>query len=267
MDETALPLAVEEVDLGGLGEALAEVVGGAGLKRLAVLHHRLDREGHHSTGEALFLWLLAGQHRHRQKGLGEVAVDLEHLLGIGARFGLRREGGVPLLPEELGRPQQHPRPHLPANHVRPLVHHQRQVAVGVDPFGKRAADDRLRGRPHDQRLGQLAAGPQMTGVLGVFFQPVMRDHRHLLGKALDVFGLALDVAERDEEREVGITGAAALDLPIELGLHQLPDRIAPGPDHHRPAHMSQFGHLPLPDHGLEPGGKVLLPGGRHAFVL
>ena len=63
---------------------------------------------------------------------------------------------VTLLPEELGGAQEEPRPHLPADDVRPLVDEQRQVAIALDPLRERRADDRLRGRPDDQRLLELS---------------------------------------------------------------------------------------------------------------
>ena len=50
-----------------------------------------------------------------------------------------------------------------------------------------------------------AAGTRLA--VGVLLQPVVRDDRHLLGEALDVLGLLGDVAERDEQREVGVLGA------------------------------------------------------------
>src|SRR3712207_8114273 len=49
------------------------------------------------------------------------------LLGLVVR-GVRR---VSLLPQELERSKEEPRPHLPAHDVRPLVDEQRQVAVAL----------------------------------------------------------------------------------------------------------------------------------------
>ena len=207
--ELSLAVLVGELHLHRPGEVLAEVVGGPALQRLAVLHHRLDAEGGLGAREALVLRLLAGDHRNRQQRLGELAVDAEHPPGLLERLLLGRVGGVPLLPEELGGAQQHPRAQLPADDVRPLVDQQRQVAVGVDPLGEGAADDRLGGGADDQRLGQL--GGRMQGSVLALLEPVVRDHRHLLGEALDVLGLLLEVAQRDEEREVGV-----LRRPVSL---------------------------------------------------
>ena len=96
-------------------------MGGAGLNRFPILHHRLDGQGHVRAGEALVLAFLAGH-----DGNGEVVAEkflvkaMDHprfhdgfFLGLVSR--------VPFLPEELRRPQEQSRAHLPAHHVRPLV--------------------------------------------------------------------------------------------------------------------------------------------------
>jgi hypothetical protein len=99
-------------------------------------------------------------------------------------------------------------------------------------------------------------------------ESMVRDHRHLLGEALDVLGLLLEVAQRDEEREVGVDGARLLDRAIEGALHQLPDPVAPGPDHHRSADVVELRDLGVADHSLEPLREVLSPsGGDPGFRL
>ena len=156
---------VGELDSHRLGEVRAQVVRCAGLQRLAVLHHRLDREARDRAGEALALGLLACHNRHGDHVLGERAVDLEHLRCLLARLGLVGVGGVALLPEELRRAQQDAGTELPAHDVGPLVDQQRQVAIGVDPLRERAADDRLGGGADDEGLGELAGGHQLPFVV------------------------------------------------------------------------------------------------------
>ena len=51
----------------------------------------------------------------------------------------------------------------------------------------------------------------------------MRDHGAFLGEPLDVLGLLLEVAQRDEEREVGVVVARVLEHPVEHALHVLPE--------------------------------------------
>ena len=121
-----------------------------------------------------------------------VGVDVEHphrlfdrLFGGGVR-------GVAFLPEELGRAQEQARAHLPADDVGPLVDEERQVAIALHPARERVADDRLGGRPDDQRLFELAGGTQLAVRAG--FQPVMRDDRAFLGEAFDVLGFLLQEA-------------------------------------------------------------------------
>ena len=121
-----LPFFVLELHVERLGEILPEEVRRAGLQRPPVLHHRLDAERVDGAGELLALALGADQHRHRHPFLGEPAVDLDHLPRLVLGFLLRGVGGVAFLPEEFGRAQEEPRPHLPADDVAPLVDEQRQ---------------------------------------------------------------------------------------------------------------------------------------------
>src|SRR6185312_7535811 len=111
----------------------AEVMSSAGLQCLAVLHHRLDRKRVLRPREALVRRLLAGDDGHGEGTLREGAVDLEHALRLLDRFLRRRVRRVTLLPQELRRAQEEPRPHLPAHDVRPLIEKQRQIAVRADP--------------------------------------------------------------------------------------------------------------------------------------
>ena len=76
-------------------------------------------------------------------------------------------------------------------------------------------------------------------------------------------GLALEVALRDEQREVRVLRAGRLDPGVHLGLHALPDGVRRRPDHHRAAHRAVVGQLGLGDHVLVPAGKVLRPGSEH----
>ena len=61
------PGIVLEADILRLREMGAQEMRGAGLQRLAVLHHGFDGIGGDGAGEAFVLWLLAGDHRHRQR--------------------------------------------------------------------------------------------------------------------------------------------------------------------------------------------------------
>ena len=169
---------------------------------------------------------------------------------VRARVGLGGVRGVALLPEELARAEEQARAQLPAHDVGPLVEQQRQVAVALHPLGHELADDRLARGPHDDRLLELLA-------------PGDGDHRELGAEALDVLGLALEVGLRDEEREVGVLGAAGLDALVDLGLHPLPDRVAVGPDHHRAADGAVLGQLRLLQDVLVPAREVVGAGGQH----
>jgi hypothetical protein len=101
----------------------------------------------------------------------------------------------------------------------------------------------------------------MQGSVLALFEPVVRDHSHLLREPLDVLGLLLEVAQRDEEREVGVLGPGPLDPVVERALHQLPHAVAPRPDHHRAADVVELRDLRVADHALEPLREVLSAGG------
>jgi hypothetical protein len=210
-----------------------------------------------APGKALVLGLLAGNDRERHVFLGERAVHLEraHRLGAGVRGVL--VGGVAFLPEELAGAEEHPRAHFPADHVGPLVEQQRQVAPRLDPAAHRVADDRLRGRADDQRLLELRIGIGDQAALAVGDQAVVGDHRHLLGEAFDVGRLADEVAERDEQREIGVFDPGGLDPRVEQALHALPDAVAPRFDHHAAADARFLGHVGGGDDLLVPGGEVV----------
>ena len=76
-------------------------MGSTALKGLAVLHHRLDGVSVEGTGEALGLALHTLENRDAHVVLGEVGVDLQHLLSLGLGLFLRGVGCVAFLPEEL----------------------------------------------------------------------------------------------------------------------------------------------------------------------
>src|SRR5262249_27924369 len=78
---------------------------------------------------------------------------------------------------------------------------------------------------------------------------------------LDVLRLLLEVAQRDEEREIGVLGAGFLDRVVERALHQLPDAPTPRADHHAAADVVELGDLGVANDVLEPLRKVLSTGG------
>jgi hypothetical protein len=225
----------------------------AGLQRAPVAHHRLDRVGPPGAGEPLACRLLARDHRHGGHIPGHLLVEVEREQGLPHGISLIHVRGVTLLPQELGGAQEHPRPHLPADHVRPLVEQQRQIPVRADPLGHHLADDRLRGRPDDQRLLELLA----AGV---------GDDRQLRRETLDVLGLALQVARRDQQREVGVEVTGLLDAPVDVGLQQLPHPVSVGADYHCAPDRAAVDQLALEDDLVVPGGEVLALGRDRALV-
>ena len=183
------------------------------------------------------------------------AVDVEHAESFLLRFLRRLVRGVPLLPQELHRPQEEPRAQLPAADVGPLIDQERQVAVALHPVGEGVADDRLRRRPDDQRLLDLAL--RLEAALRVRLEPRVRDDRALHREAFDVVGFLREEALRDEEREVGVDVPRRLEAPIEAVLEHLPDGIAMRLDDHAAAHRRVLGQVTGLDHVQIPLGIVV----------
>ena len=175
-------------------------------------------------------------------------------------------GGVALLPQELGGAQEQPRAHFPADDIGPLVDEQRQVAVRLHPFREHGADDGFGGRPDDERLFEFAGGHERA--VGPGFEPVVGDHRALLGESLHMLRLLFEEALRDEEREIGVLVAGVLEHFVEDPLDVLPQPVAPRLDHHAAAHRRILGQVGRLDHLLVPFGIVVGPGrGNCRFLL
>ena len=164
--------------------------------------------------------------------------------------------GVAFLPEEFRGAQEQARAHFPADDVGPLVDQDRQIAIGLHPLRVARADDRLGGWPNDQRLGQRTGRHHFP--IGIQLQPVMGDDRAFLGETFDVLRFLLQVAERNEEREIGVLVPGRLEHGVERALHVFPDAVAPGLDHHAAAHVARLRHVGGADDLLIPFGKIFL---------
>ena len=102
--------------------------------------------------------------------------------------------------------------------------------------------------------------------LGVDLETVMRDDRAFLGETLDVLGFLFEIAERDEEREVGVLVAGRLEHLVELRLHLFPDAVAPRLDDHAAAHVGIFRHVGGGDDRLVPLGEIDRARGRDGVL-
>ena len=232
---------------------------GAGLEGLAVLHHRFDAERVDGAREAFAFGLAALDDRHRHVVLGKVGVHLEHLVGLFDGFSLGRVDRVAFLPEELGSTEEETRAHLPADDVGPLVDEDREITVRLDPLRVGLADDGLGSRADDERLLELAGGDELT--IRAHFETRVGDDGAFLGEAVDVRGFLLDVADRDEEREVGVHVAGLLELLVEVAVDVLPESVTPRLDHHATADRAVLGQVGMLDH-LEVPFRIVILAGR-----
>ena len=132
-----------------LREILAEIVRSAGLQRFAIAHHRFDGKCFVGAREPLGVRLFSGDHGHGCLAHGEIRVDVEHLARFEVRFGKRGVRRVALLPEKFECAQEKLGAQLPADHAVPLIDQQRKVAIRLNPFCVRVADNRFRSGADD----------------------------------------------------------------------------------------------------------------------
>ena len=238
------------------GKAIAEVVRGARLQRLAVVHHSLDRIGILGAGEALLLGLLALEHRDRQVFFTELGVDVQHAHGLLARLLLGGVHGVTLLPPELARAQERAGGLFPADDRAPLVIQLGQVAPRADDLSVVLTEQRLRGRAHAQALLQL-------------LRAAVGDPGDFGGEAFDVILFALQQGLRDKERHRHILVAGLLEHAVQCLLDILPQRLGVRPHDDAALDRRVVNHLRLFDDISIPLGEIHIHGCdlRHQLFL
>ena len=231
----------------GTGELVAEVVAGAGLEGLVVLHHALDGIGGLGAGELLLVGLAALHHRHGQDVAAEVGVAVELLLRLGDGLLGGLMDGMALLPPELAAAQEGAGGLLPADDGAPLVIQHGQLAPGVEHLGKMIAEHGLGGGAEGQTLLQLLAA-------------AVGDPGHLGGEALDQLALLLQQALGDQHRHCHVLMPGLLELRVHQALDVLPDGIAIGAQNHKALDAGIVHQLRLQADIRIPLGEILLHG-------
>ena len=133
VDVLFLVLAADEGDVLSLGKVLSEVVGGAGLDGLLVLHHCFDGEGHLGAGEAFGFGFFSHDDGDGEDFAEEVGVELVDHACLHDGLLLRLVRGMAFLPEEFGGAEEEAGTHFPTHDVGPLVDEEGEVTVGLDP--------------------------------------------------------------------------------------------------------------------------------------
>src|SRR5258708_20911634 len=169
---------------------------------------------------------------------------------------------VSFLPKELRRSQKDAGTHLPTDDVGPLVNQEWKIAIGLDPLRKCSTDVGLRSRPDHQWFGQLRRRRRPHRTMGADVQAMMRYDCAFLGKTFHVLGLFFHVAERDEEREIGVAVSGRFEHCIELLLDIFPNAKAPWLDHHAAAYFRALSEISGPNNLLIPLGKIFGSRGR-----
>ena len=173
-----LVILVGKFNIKSLGKAVAEVVGGAGLQRLAVMHHAFDGIGRFGAVELFLVGLLAPGHGHGKHILTEVGIHIQH--GLGESLGFLRSGvnGVPFLPQKFPVAQERPGSLLPTQDAAPLIILHGKIPVGLKDMGEMLTEKGLRGGPDGIPLLQLV-------------HTAMGDPRTLRGKSFHMVFLLL----------------------------------------------------------------------------
>src|SRR5438309_730377 len=91
----------------------------------------------------------------------------------------------------------------------------------------------------------------------VHFQASVRDNGAFFGEAFDVFRFLREIAQRNEEWEIGVAMTSGTKHGIQLTLHVFPNPVTPGSNHHATAYVGGLGQLRRADRLLIPLGKVL----------
>src|SRR5205085_12035754 len=146
------------------------------------------------------------------------------------------------------------------------------IAIALDPFRVTRADDRLRGWPNDQWLGERTRRNQLA--IGVRLEPAVGDDRAFLGETFHVLRFFREITQWNEKREVSVAMAGRAEHRVELPLHVFPDAVAPRTNDHAAADIRRLGHRGGADDLLVPLGEIFvaprcdrgLGGGRRSWL-
>ena len=133
------PAARDVFDAGRLRKILAEEMGGSGLYRFAILHHRFDAEGLNGARKPFTFCLFSVINRQRKMVASECSVDFQHLDCFFDRFLFRFVRRMALLPQKLRGAQKEARTHFPADHVCPLVDQKQADRDTIEPTWRRSS--------------------------------------------------------------------------------------------------------------------------------
>ena len=243
-----LVVLASERDIKCLGKAVAEVVAGARLEGLVVVHHTLHRVGLLCAVELLLVGLAALDDRHSQHVLHEVRVDVQHLHGLFPGLFGGGVHGVALLPQEFPMAQEGAGGLFPPQHAAPLVVQLGQVPPGVDDVGIMFAEERLRSGADSAAVLQLLTAAHS-------------DPRTFGCKALHMVLLLLEQGLRDQHRQVHVLVPRGLEAPVQLRLDILPQGVAVGPVDEHALHGGVVDQLRLLADVRVPLGEVYVPCG------
>ena len=231
------PVAAGKLNTGRLGKILSQKMAGTGLDRLTILDHGLNAQGADRSREPLIGRLLARQNRDSQMLTDKSFIHTQHLLRFSNGFLLGLVSRMAFLPEKFCRPQKQARTHFPTDNIGPLIDQNGQITITLHPAGIGRANNRLRRRPHHQRLCQQCRRRRPQLSVRSSLQTMVGHHRTFLGKTLDVRRFLLEITQRNKQREIRILVARLLKQTVQLTLDILPQAVTPWLNHHAAANF------------------------------
>ena len=152
------------------------------------------------------------------------------------------------LPEKFRSAQKHARTQFPANHIRPLVIEQRQIAITLNPSGEKMANDSFRSGPDHIRFFELLAA--CNG-----------HHREFGREAFHMLRFLLQKTLRNQQREVNVLMPGGFKARIQFALQDLPHGVSVRTDNHAAFDdFRRLRHIALQHNILIPGGEIFLTG-------
>lgn len=210
-------LLVQKLDIEHLREVLSQRVTSRCLHGPPIRRDKSFHSGSvQSPRELLVLGLHSLSHGHRQQLFIGLSIEVEDSIDSLVAVLFSGVCGVPFLPEELSGPDERSGVfELPTDDIGPLVQHQGQVPVRLDPV--------LEGRVHDG-LGSRSDGDRFLELaLATAGHP-----GHFGGETFHMVLLGVERAFGHEHREITVFDSDVLEAGVEEFLDMVPDGEGPG---------------------------------------
>ena len=234
---------IQKLYIERFGEILTEIVRGACLQALAVLHHCFHSVGSDSACEFFFFCLFARYYGNCKAVFGKFLIHAEHFHSFLFRLLLCCVSGVPLLPQKFGGAQKRSCSFFPAHNVCPLVYKHGQISVRLNPLGIHTAEDGFGRGADSQRFGKL-------------FTACVGNDGDFGSEAFYMFGFLSEKAHRNEQGKISVSVTRGFETAVKFGLYIFPNSIAVGTDYHSSLNGAVVDESRFYNHVGIPTGKI-----------